>query len=207
MSINDNNIVWHNTSVDRDHREELLNQKGLLIWFTGLSGAGKSTIANALSIKLHQNSYLTYMLDGDNLRHGLNSNLGFSKEDRIENIRRVKEVSKLFVDAGIITLATFISPFKEDRQGIRDLLKDRFIEVFVDCDLEVCEDRDPKGLYKKARGGLIKDFTGIDSPYEKPDNPEITIHSHKNTVDECVEHIIKYLIDKQYLIKQQKKED
>lgn len=197
----DNNIVWHNTSIARAHREELLNQKGLLIWFTGLSGAGKSTIANALAIKLHSNSYLTYMLDGDNLRHGLNANLGFSMEDRVENIRRVKEVSALFVDAGVITLATFISPFKADRQGIRDLLGDRFVEVFIDCDIEVCEERDPKGLYKKARGGLIKDFTGIDSPYEKPDNAEITIHSHRNTIEECVDSIITYLQDRGFLVK------
>lgn len=202
MNFNkDANVVWHNSSVDRQKREDLLKQKGLLIWFTGLSGAGKSTIANALAISLHSNSYLTYMLDGDNLRHGLNANLGFSMEDRVENIRRVKEVSALFVDAGIITLATFISPYKADRQGIRDLLGDRFIEVFIDCDLGVCEERDPKGLYKKARGGLIKDFTGIDSPYEKPDNPEITINSNKNTVDECVESIVSYLRKKKYLVK------
>lgn len=200
MSFNkDANVVWHNTSVDRQKREELLKQKGLLIWFTGLSGAGKSTIANALDIKLYANSYLTYMLDGDNLRHGLNANLGFSAEDRIENIRRVKEVAALFVDAGVITLATFISPFRADRQGIRDLMGDRFIEIFIDCDIEVCEERDPKGLYKKARGGLIKDFTGIDSPYEKPDNPEITIHSHKNTIDECVDNIMDYLKERGFL--------
>ncbi|GKU25958.1 adenylyl-sulfate kinase [Clostridium folliculivorans] len=194
MNINnDANIVWHNTSISREDRERLLNQKGILLWFTGFSGSGKSTIANALSVKLHNDSYLTYLLDGDNLRHGLNSGLGFSKEDRIENIRRVKEVSKLFVDAGIITLATFVSPFREDRDSIRELLRDRFIEVFVDCDLEVCEDRDPKGLYKKARTGLIKDFTGIDSPYEKPDNPEITIYTHKASIEQCVEQIIAYL--------------
>jgi adenylylsulfate kinase len=197
----DANVVWHNTSVDRLKREELLKQKGLLIWFTGLSGAGKSTIANAVSIKLYEKSYLTYMLDGDNLRHGLNANLGFSNEDRIENIRRVKEVSRLLVDAGIITLATFISPFKKDRQAIRDLLGDRFLEVFVDCDIEVCEERDPKGLYKKAREGFIKDFTGIDSPYEKPESPEITIHSHKNTIEECADYILVFLKERGFIMK------
>jgi adenylylsulfate kinase len=198
-SNTESNIVWHNTSVSKEDRESLLNQKGIVLWFTGLSGAGKSTVANALSVKLHNNSYFTYLLDGDNLRHGLNSNLGFSKEDREENIRRVKEVANLFADAGIITLATFISPFRKDRNSVRELLGDRFVEVFVDCDLEVCEDRDPKGLYKKARTGLIKDFTGIDSPYEKPENPEITINTHKSTIDECVEQIIEYLKAKAYL--------
>jgi adenylylsulfate kinase len=198
-SNTESNIVWHNTSVSKEDRESLLNQKGIVLWFTGLSGAGKSTVANALSVKLHNNSYFTYLLDGDNLRHGLNSNLGFSKEDREENIRRVKEVANLFADAGIITLATFISPFRKDRNSVRELLGDRFVEVFVDCDLQVCEDRDPKGLYKKARTGLIKDFTGIDSPYEKPENPEITINTHKSTIDECVEQIIEYLKAKAYL--------
>ncbi|QAA30565.1 adenylyl-sulfate kinase [Clostridium manihotivorum] len=198
-SNTESNVVWHNTSVSKEDRERLLNQKGIVIWFTGLSGAGKSTVANALSVKLHNNSYFTYLLDGDNLRHGLNSNLGFSKEDRVENIRRVKEVANLFADAGVIILATFISPFREDRNSVRELLGDRFVEVFVDCDLEVCEDRDPKGLYKKARTGLIKDFTGIDSPYEKPEKPEITINTHKSTIDQCVQQIIDYLKERRYL--------
>lgn len=198
-SNTESNVVWHNTSVSKEDRERLLNQKGIVIWFTGLSGAGKSTVANALSVKLHNNSYFTYLLDGDNLRHGLNSNLGFSKEDRVENIRRVKEVANLFADAGVIILATFISPFREDRNSVRELLEDRFVEVFVDCDLEVCEDRDPKGLYKKARTGLIKDFTGIDSPYEKPEKPEITINTHKSTIDQCVQQIIDYLKERRYL--------
>lgn len=193
------NVIWHNTIIDRDDREKLLNQKGFLIWFTGLSGSGKSTIANELSKKLHEKEYLTYLLDGDNLRYGLNSDLGFSNEDRIENIRRVKEVSKLFVDAGIITIATFISPFKNDRESIRNFLKDRFIEVFVDCDLNICEIRDPKKLYKKARNGEIKNFTGIDSPYEKPENPEIILYSHKKDVNECVDCIAKYLISIKYI--------
>lgn len=194
-------VEWHNMSIGRGDREKLLNQKGILIWFTGLSGSGKSTIGNALSEKLHKRKYLTYLLDGDNLRYGLNSDLKFSKEDRKENIRRVKEVSNLFVDVGIITIATFISPFKKDRESIRNLLGYRFIEVFVDCDLEVCESRDPKELYKKARVGKVKDFTGIDSPYEKPENPEITISTHENDIDKCVDDIIEYLEYKNYITK------
>lgn len=195
------NVVWQSIAIERKHREKLLNQKGLLIWFTGLSGSGKSTIADALNKELYSKTYFTYMIDGDNLRHGLNADLGFSKEDRVENIRRVRELSRLFVDAGIIAITTFISPFKEDRKKVREIIKDRFIEVFVDCDLEICEQRDPKGLYKKAREGKIKDFTGIDSVYEKPENPEIIIFSHKQSIDECVEKIISYLEDNKYLNK------
>jgi adenylylsulfate kinase len=185
--------VWHHASVTKEDRERLLKQKGLLLWFTGLSGAGKSTIANALEKRLFEMGKLTYLLDGDNIRHGLNGDLGFSVEDRKENIRRIGEVGKLFVDAGIITLATFISPLKEDRQKVRELLKENFIEIFVDCSLEVCESRDPKNLYRKARRGEIKEFTGISSPYEKPENPEITISTDKQTIEECVDRIIRYL--------------
>ncbi|MDK2810204.1 MAG: adenylylsulfate kinase [Petroclostridium sp.] len=187
------NVVWHHASVTKEDRERLLKQKGLLLWFTGLSGAGKSTIANALEKRLFEMGKLTYLLDGDNIRHGLNGDLGFSVEDRKENIRRIGEVGKLFVDAGIITLATFISPLKEDRQKVRELLKENFIEIFVDCSLEVCESRDPKNLYRKARRGEIKEFTGISSPYEKPENPEITISTDKQTIEECVDRIIRYL--------------
>lgn len=187
------NVVWHHASVTKEDRERLLKQKGLLLWFTGLSGAGKSTIANALEKRLFEMGKLTYLLDGDNIRHGLNRDLGFSVEDRKENIRRIGEVGKLFVDAGIITLATFISPLKEDRQKVRELLKENFIEIFVDCSLEVCESRDPKNLYRKARRGEIKEFTGISSPYEKPENPEITISTDKQTIEECVDRIIRYL--------------
>lgn len=197
-----NNVVWHNMSIGQEHREKLINQKGLLLWFTGLSGSGKSTIADALNRELYKRKYLTYMLDGDNLRHGLNSDLGFSNEDRVENIRRVRELSRLFVDAGIVTITTFISPFKEDRQKVRELVKSRFVEIFIDCDIEVCEKRDPKGLYKKAREGKIKDFTGIDSAYEKPENPEVTILSHKESIAESVENIIKFLEHNGYLTKQ-----
>ncbi|WP_094550305.1 adenylyl-sulfate kinase [Petroclostridium xylanilyticum] len=187
------NVMWHHASVTKEDRERLLKQKGLLLWFTGLSGAGKSTIANALEKRLFEMGKLTYLLDGDNIRHGLNRDLGFSVEDRKENIRRIGEVGKLFVDAGIITLATFISPLKEDRQKVRELLKENFIEIFVDCSLEVCESRDPKNLYRKARRGEIKEFTGISSPYEKPENPEITISTDKQTIEECVDRIIRYL--------------
>ena len=193
MEIKATNIVWHNMNVEREHREKLLNQKAVLLWFTGLSGAGKSTVASLLEKRLHEMGKLTYLLDGDNVRHGLNSDLGFSEEDRIENIRRVGEVSKLIVDAGVITISTFISPFKEDRENVRKLLGKDFIEVFTDCPLEVCEERDPKGIYKKARKGEIKNFTGIDSPYEKPENPEITVSTHLNSLEECVELIISYL--------------
>ncbi|GAA3650385.1 adenylyl-sulfate kinase [Asaccharospora irregularis] len=187
------NIVWHDMNVKREHREELLSQKSVLLWFTGLSGSGKSTVASALEKRLHEMGKITYLLDGDNIRHGLNSDLGFSEEDRIENIRRIGEVSKLIVDAGIITISTFISPFKKDREKIRDLLGKDFIEVFIDCPLEVCEQRDPKGIYKKARNGEIKNFTGIDSPYENPENPEITVSTYLNNLDECVDKIIEYL--------------
>ncbi|MDD7795867.1 adenylyl-sulfate kinase [Clostridium sp. 'White wine YQ'] len=191
--IKSSNVVWHDMNVTRRDREELLNQQGKLIWFTGLSGSGKSTVASVLEKKLHDLGKLTYTLDGDNVRHGLNKDLGFSNEDRIENIRRIGEISKLFVDAGIITIATFVSPFNEDRERVRELIDKDFIEVYIDCPLEICEERDPKGLYKKARAGKIKDFTGIDSIYEIPQNPEITVSTHLNSIEECVDKIIGYL--------------
>ncbi|MDK2917964.1 MAG: adenylylsulfate kinase [Candidatus Petromonas sp.] len=187
------NIVWHRTNITKKDREKLLNQKGALIWFTGLSGSGKSTVASALEQRLFELGKLTYLLDGDNIRHGLNSDLGFSIKDRKENIRRIGEVSKLFVDAGVIVIASFISPLKEDRNNVRNLLERNFVEIYVDCPLDICERRDPKGLYKKARKGEIKDFTGIYSPYEKPENPEITIHTNSQSIDECVETILRYL--------------
>ncbi|SMC28761.1 adenylylsulfate kinase [Clostridium acidisoli DSM 12555] len=193
MGIKATNIVWHNTSVKRSDREKLLKQKGILLWLTGLSGSGKSTVATMLEQKLNDAGKLTYLLDGDNVRHGLNSDLGFSKEDRIENIRRIAELSKLFVDAGIITIATFISPFIKERVKVKDLLESDFVEIYVDCPLEICEKRDPKGIYKKARNGQIKDFTGIDSPYEKPINPDIVIHTEENSLEECVDKIMDYL--------------
>lgn len=193
MEKKSTNVVWHKMNVSRADREELLKQKGVVLWFTGLSGSGKSTVASSLEKRLHDMGKLTYTLDGDNVRHGLNSDLGFSDEDRIENIRRIGEISKLFVDAGIITIATFVSPFREDRQKVRELLGKDFVEIYIDCPLEVCEKRDPKGIYKKARTGEIKHFTGIDSPYESPINPEIVVSTHLNTLDECVDKLVAYL--------------
>ncbi|AFS79521.1 adenylyl-sulfate kinase CysC [Gottschalkia acidurici 9a] len=193
MAVTSDNVVWHSSSINREDREELLGQRGTLIWFTGLSGSGKSTIANALQERLYKKGKLTYVLDGDNIRHGLNGDLGFSLEDRKENIRRIGEVGKLFVDSGIITLGTFVSPLREDRLQVRNLLKQDFIEVYIKCSLETCEQRDPKNLYKKARNGEIKDFTGIDSPYEEPENPEIILETDVEDIDTCIDKIIEYL--------------
>ena len=191
------NIIWHQSEVNQAAREELLKQKGVVIWFTGLSGSGKSTIANQVANGLHQLGKLTYVLDGDNIRHGLNKNLGFSPEDREENIRRIGEVAKLFSDAGVITTTAFISPYRKDRDKAREILEDgRFIEVFVDCPLEVCESRDPKGLYKKARAGEIKEFTGIDAPYEVPENAEIVINTNDLDLAASTQKVIDYLSDK-----------
>lgn len=193
--LQNKNIIWHTHHVTKERREELLNQKPCILWFTGLSASGKSTLANAVEWELFKRGRKTYLLDGDNVRHGLNKDLGFTELDRIENIRRIGEVSKLFVDSGLITLTAFISPFKSDRQIARSLVKyDEFIEVFVDTPLEVCEQRDPKGLYKKARDGAIKNFTGIDSPYERPENPEIHILTNEKTIQECVDQVLHHLI-------------
>lgn len=188
------NLFWQECSIKRDDREALTGQKSKILWFTGLSGAGKSTIANLVEKKLNGAGKLTYLLDGDNVRQGLNSDLGFSIKDRKENIRRITEVSKLFLDAGIITLTCFISPFNEEREKLRKAFGSDFVEIFVDCPLEVCESRDVKGLYKKARLGEIKEFTGISSPYERPENPEITVNTHIMTSEQCAEIIMKYLI-------------
>lgn len=190
----DKNVVWHGRSVSKEERSVLKKQKPCLIWFTGLSGAGKSTVANALDRWLHDNGYHTYLLDGDNVRHGLNKDLGFSDEDRVENIRRVGEVSGLFVDAGLITLSAFISPFRSERRMVRDMFSDgEFIEVYINTPISVCEERDPKGLYKKARSGQILRFTGIDSEYESPLNPSISIDTSKGSVEHSVERIVSYL--------------
>ncbi len=191
------NITWHEANVVRTDRENLLNQKGGVIWFTGLSGSGKSTLALEVESKLYQRGHLTYVLDGDNIRHGLNKNLGFSPEDREENIRRIGEVAKLFADAGVISMTAFISPYRTDRDNARALLDDgRFVEVFVDCPLEVCEARDTKGLYKKARAGEIKEFTGISAPYEAPARPELTVNTGSQTLEECTERVIALLESK-----------
>lgn len=193
-------IVWHDYHVSKSDRSKQKGQKACLIWFTGLSGSGKSTIANALERKLYALEKHTYLLDGDNVRYGLNKDLGFTDSDRVENIRRIGEVSKLFIDAGLIVISAFISPFQSDRQNVRNLVnRDEFIEVFIDAPLEICEHRDPKGLYQKARCGEIKNFTGIDSPYEVPLNPDIHIRSDFISVDEAVQLIIDNLIDQGYL--------
>lgn len=191
------NIKWHHGKITKEGRIKLLNQKGVTIWLTGLSGSGKSTIAVELEHALIENRHQAYILDGDNIRYGLNKNLGFSPEDRTENIRRIGEVAKLFTDAGIITIAAFISPYREDRDGVRKLLnRGEFIEVYVKCPLDVCEERDTKGLYKKARAGEVKDFTGISAPYEEPLNPELTIDSSKLTVEESARAVLNYLVEK-----------
>jgi adenylylsulfate kinase len=191
------NITWHEHLVSREEREALLKQKGALLWFTGLSASGKSTVANEVTYRLHQMGKLTYVLDGDNVRHGLNKNLGFSPEDRAENIRRISEVGNLFADAGLITTTAFISPYRKDRDFARELLGEgRFIEVFVKASVEICEQRDPKGLYKKAKNGEIKEFTGVSAPYEEPLKPEIVLDADKMTIDEEVEAVIAYLKDK-----------
>lgn len=190
------NVHWHEGDITREDRHRLMGQKGVTIWFTGLSGSGKSTVAVTLESALYERGKLTYRLDGDNIRLGINKNLGFSAEDRTENIRRIGEIAKLFVDSGTIALSSFISPYREDRDKVRQLHNEAgvdFIEVFVDCSLEEAEKRDPKGLYKKARAGEIKNFTGIDDPYEAPENPEIHLHTDQMTLDEEVAIIIHYL--------------
>ena len=198
--MSNNNIVWHEHHVSKLQRAKIKEQKPCILWFTGLSGSGKSTIANAVELKLNELRKHTYLLDGDNIRMGLNRGLGFSDEDRVENIRRIGEVAKLFVDSGLIVLTAFISPFQEERDKVRSLVENsEFIEVFVDAPLEVCESRDPKGLYKKARKGEIPNFTGISSPYEVPNKAEIHIKNDKINIDACVEKVIKYLKSRGYL--------
>lgn len=193
------NVTWQEGQVSREDRSKILRQRGVTIWFTGLSGAGKSTVAVALEQALFRHGKLSYRLDGDNVRLGINKNLGFSEEDRTENIRRIGEVAKLFGDAGVISLSSFISPYKADRDGVRDLHEKsdlEFIEVFVDCSLAEAERRDPKGLYKKARAGEIKNFTGIDDPYEAPSKPEIHLQTDSMTLEEEVRIIMDYLLER-----------
>ena len=191
------NISWHEMSINKKTRSDLNFQTPCVVWFTGLSGSGKSTIANILEQKLHTIGKRTYLLDGDNVRHGLNKDLGFTDTDRVENIRRVAEVSKLMVDAGLITLVSFISPFKSERQMARNLLSsDEFFEIFVNTSLEECEKRDPKGLYKKARAGELKNFTGIDSSYEEPENPDLILNTSSGNAEQLTDQIIKFLKDK-----------
>ena len=194
------NIIWHHTAVTKDDRRKLNHHKSAVLWFTGLSGAGKSTIANAVEKCLYEKGLRTYLLDGDNIRHGINQDLGFSPGDRKENIRRIGEISKLFVDAGMIVITAFISPFREDRKMARSLLEgEEFIEVYIKCSLDECKKRDPKGLYKKAKAGEIPGFTGISSPYEEPNKPEIIIESDKQSITESVDQVINYLVKKGYI--------
>ncbi len=192
-------VVWHESLVRRTDRNRLNGHRSVIVWFTGLSGAGKSSLAHAIEERLHKIGCRTYVFDGDNVRHGLNKNLGFSKEDRQENIRRIGEMCKLFIDAGVIALTAFISPFKEDRDKVRELVGEgEFIEVFCDCPLETCEQRDVKGVYARARRGEIKEFTGISSPYEVPEKPELRIDTTEPLPD-CVDTVITYLKDKRII--------
>ena len=198
--MSEKHVVWHECLVKRSDRNSLNNHKSGLVWFTGLSASGKSTIAHSVEKELHDRGIRTYVLDGDNVRHGLNSNLGFSPEDRKENIRRIGEVAKLMADAGIVVFTAFISPYREDRDTVRKLFEgDHFYEVFVKCSLEECEKRDPKGLYKKARAGIIKNYTGIDSPYEEPLAPELVVDTEHLTIEESVDQVIDFLCEKKLI--------
>lgn len=200
MSVKSKNLTWHEGQVSRDDREALLSQQGVTIWLTGLSGSGKSTIAVAAEARLREQGRLTYILDGDNIRQGLNSNLGFSPEDRTENIRRIGEVSKLFTDAGVIVFTSFISPYRQDRDQVREIMADGdFVEAYVSADVETCEGRDVKGLYKKARAGEIKEFTGVSAPYEEPEKAEVVIDSGNQTLEESVDTLLGFLQEKGYL--------
>ncbi len=200
MTQKSSNIYWHEGQIKRSDRERVNDHRGACIWFTGLSGSGKSTLANAVEEKLFEKGIRTYVLDGDNIRFGLNKNLGFSPADRTENIRRIGEVAKLFIDAGMVVLTAFISPYREDRDNVREIMSDGdFIEVFVDCDLAVCEERDPKGLYKKARAGVIPEFTGISAPYEAPEKAELVVNTSSKSVDESAEEVLNYLKTNGYL--------
>ena len=194
------NVTWHDHRVSKAERCRLNGHKGAVLWFTGLSGSGKSTIANTVDHLLHQRRIHTFVLDGDNVRMGLNKNLGFSAEDRAENIRRIGEVAKLFCDVGSIVMTAFISPYREDRNKVRELLEDgEFVEVLVDASLETCEARDPKGLYKKARAGEIKQFTGIDDPYEAPESPELVLDSNTTGIDDLAGQVVAWLDAKGFL--------
>lgn len=197
MTTKSTNTVWHHATITRADREVLHQHKSVIIWFTGLSGAGKSTLAHAVEDYLHKIGISTFVLDGDNVRHGLCSDLGFSDHDRVENIRRIGELAKLMTEAGIITLTAFISPFKSDRNTARKLVPHGdFLEIYCECPIETCEQRDVKGLYKKARAGEIPFFTGIGSPYEAPEQPELVVSTHKQTLNESVQSVVYLLIQR-----------
>ncbi|WP_409305785.1 adenylyl-sulfate kinase [Peribacillus sp. SCS-155] len=194
------NITWHNSIVTKKDRREQNGHESFILWFTGLSGSGKSTLSNAVAKALFDRKINNYVLDGDNMRFGLNKDLGFSEMDRTENIRRIGEVAKLFVDSGQVVLTAFISPFQNDRNQVRELVEqNEFIEIYVKCPLDECEKRDPKGLYQKARSGEISGFTGIDSPYEEPSDPEIVIETSLHSLDDCVKQVLDYLVVQQYI--------
>jgi len=200
--IKNNNITWHHAVITRAHREKLNGHKGAALWFTGLSGTGKSTLAHAIEERLYYLGCRTFVFDGDNVRHGLCSDLGFSSEDRRENIRRIGEMVKLFVEAGIIAMTAFISPYRKDREWVRLLVgKENFVEIFCDCSLEICEKRDVKGLYAKARSGEIPEFTGISAPYEVPENPELHLKTDKMSLNDCVDVVVNYLLERAIILK------
>jgi adenylylsulfate kinase len=191
--MNKNHIIWHDGYINRADRNRLNRHKSCLIWFTGLSASGKSTIAHLVEKKLHEQGIRTYVLDGDNVRHGLNADLGFSREDRKENLRRIVEVCKLMVDAGLVVLTAFISPYREDRAYVKGKLEDDYIEIYVKCSVEECERRDPKGLYKKARSGIIKNYTGVSAPYEEPENPDLVIDTEVMDIEMAVKVVLEFL--------------
>ncbi len=196
----ENHIRWHNGFVNRRDRNRLNNHKSGLIWFTGLPSSGKSTIAHLVEKYLFEEGIRTYVLDGDNVRHGLNSNLGFSRDDRYENLRRIVELSKLMVDAGLIVLASFVSPYKEDRKYVKERFQsDNFLEIYVKCSIEECEKRDPKGNYKKARAGIIQNYTGISAPYEEPENPDLIIDTENLDLETSVKEVLKLLREKNFI--------
>lgn len=198
--MKDNNVIWHYATVTRVRREQQNGHKSCVVWLTGLSGSGKSTLAHAVEEELHRRGCRTFVLDGDNVRHGLSSNLGFSEEDRKENIRRIGEVAKLMMEAGVIILTAFISPYREDRAIVRKLMPHGdFIEVYCNSSLEICEKRDVKGLYKRARNGEIKNYTGIDSPYEAPDKPELTVDTERQSVEDSVNALLAFLATRDFI--------
>jgi adenylylsulfate kinase len=202
------NVTWHRTLVSQADRRGLLKQSGCVVWLTGLSGSGKSTVACGLEKALVDAGHAAYILDGDNIRHGLNGDLGFSAEDRTENIRRIGHVAHLFADAGLVAITAFISPYRADRQAVRAMVpEDKFIEVHVDADVSVCEQRDPKGLYRKARAGEIRNFTGIDAPYEAPEHPELQIRTDSCSVEQCVEQILAALGERNLIDTEENRED
>ena len=199
--IKKNHVVWHNGYITREDRNRLNGHKSGLVWFTGLSASGKSTIAHLVEKELHRMGVRTYVLDGDNVRHGINSNLGFSREDRKENLRRIVELSKLFVDAGVLVLAAFISPYRADREYIRDRFQsDNYLEIYIKCSINECERRDPKGNYRKAREGIIKNYTGVSSPYEEPESPDLVIDTEKEDIETSVKMVLSLLDNKKFFI-------